>query len=37
MISFIVCRCIFYKRRYDEIIMLLHYETNYSFQRRKVF
>ena len=37
MISFVVRCCTFHERRYDEIIVLLHCETNHSFQRRKTF
>ena len=31
MISFIIRRCIFYERRYDETVMLLYCETNRFF------
>ena len=37
MILFIVRRDTFYKRRYDEIVMLLYYETNRLFQHQKNF
>ena len=37
MISFVVRRCTFYERRYDEIVVLLHCKADRFFQRRKIF
>ena len=37
MISFVVRCCTFYERHYAEIVILLYYKVNRSFQRQKIF
>ena len=37
MILFAVRRCIFHKRYYNKIIVLLYCETDCFFQRQKIF
>ena len=37
MISFIIRRCTSHERRYVKTVILLYCETDYFFQRRKIF